>query len=280
MNIAVSSWSFHEALYKGEMRLAEVPFHVYELGYRAVELQDMFLWPKPPNRLLRLLGRKPSAIDLHAYDRKALRGVRLNRFRSGTQLVCWAIDSDLASEAAEHEAQLAYLGAAIQTARYLNAPLIRITSGGEAGDQAAFDRAVNLMRSVLPAAIAAGVKLAIENHGGWSSDPDALLEFVQKCRGVQSQTLTASYLGVCLDFGNFERDPQAAMTKLAPYATHVHAKSRTFDAAGEETTIDYKTSLTVLKSAGYAGPISIEFEGDGDSAEGIRKTRDLIEKYW
>ena len=260
--------------------MSEVPFRVYDLGYRAVELQDLFLWPKPPNRLMRLLGRKPLPIDPHEYDRKALRGVRLNRFRSGTQLVCWAIDSDLSVEAAAREAQLAYLGAAIQTARYLNAPLIRVTSGGEAGDQAAFDRAVSLMRSVLPAAIAAGVKLAIENHGGWSSDPDALLEFVQKCRGVQPNALTASYLGVCLDFGNFERDPQAALAKLAPYAIHVHAKSRAFDAAGEETLIDYRMSLMTLKSVGYAGPISIEFEGDGDPAEGIRKTRDLIEKYW
>ena len=279
MNIAVSSWSFHDALYAGALRLSEVPFRVYDLGYRAVELQDMFLWPKPPNRLLRLLGRKPLPIDPHEYDRKALRSVRLNRFRSGTQLVCWAIDSDLTVETAAREAQLAYLGAAIQTARYLNAPLLRITSGGEARDQAAFDRAVNLMRSVLPAAIAAGVKLAIENHGGWSSDPDALLEFVQKCRGVQANTLTAPYLGVCLDFGNFERDPQAALAKLAPLAIHVHAKSRAFDAAGEEATIDYKLSLAALKSAGYAGTISIEFEGEGDPAAGIRKTRDLIEKY-
>jgi sugar phosphate isomerase/epimerase len=35
-----------------------------------------------------------------------------------------------------------------------------------------------------------------------------------------------------------------------------------------------------LKSAGYDGVVSIEYEGDGDAAMGIHKTRDLIEKYW
>jgi sugar phosphate isomerase/epimerase len=35
----------------------------------------------------------------------------------------------------------------------------------------------------------------------------------------------------------------------------------------------------MLKAAGYAGAISIEYEGDGDPALGIRRTRELIEKY-
>jgi len=54
-------------------------------------------------------------------------------------------------------------------------------------------------------------------------------------------------------------------------------RSRAFDAAGEEISIDYKMSLGVLKSVGYEGAISIGFEGDGDLAEGTHKTRDLIE---
>jgi hydroxypyruvate isomerase len=34
-----------------------------------------------------------------------------------------------------------------------------------------------------------------------------------------------------------------------------------------------------LKSAGYNGVISIEYEGEGDPADGIKRTRELIEKY-
>ncbi len=84
---------------------------------------------------------------------------------------------------------------------------------------------------------------------------------------------------MCLDFGNFEGDRAIGMQTLAPYAIHVHAKSREFNAQGEETQIDYGMCLRVLKSAGYNGVISIEYEGDADAALGIHRTRDLIEKY-
>lgn len=278
MIIAVSSWSFHDELYAGKLHLSDVPFRVYELGYRAVELQDTFLWPKPPNRLARLFGRKAAPIVPGEFDRKTVLRLHLNRHRSGTKLVCWTIDSDLTVEAGEAERkQKEYLASAIQTARFLNAPLIRLTLGGQRGasaedDRAAFDRAVNLMSSILPVAIASGVKLAVENHGGLSADPAALVEFVQRFH--------SPYLGVCLDFGNFDDDPASGLAAMAPHAIHVHAKSRTFDAQGEETTIDYRLCLSTLKAAKYDGAISIEYEGDGDAAAGIHRTRDLIEKYW
>ncbi|HZY43242.1 MAG TPA: sugar phosphate isomerase/epimerase [Anaerolineae bacterium] len=275
MIISVSSWSFHQELYAGTLRLSDVPYHAFDLGYRAVELNDMFLYPRPPNRIARLLGRKAKPFVRKEYDIHALRAVRLNRFRSGTKLVCWTIDSDLTLQTAAREAQLAYLAQAIQAARFLGAPMIRVTLGGETNDRSALDRAVNLMSSVLPVAIAANIKLAVENHGGLSNDPDLLIEFIERCRGGRS-----SALGACLDLGNFERDPLIGIQKIAPYAIHVHAKALAFDDSGEEATIDYKSSLSILKAAGYAGALSIEYEGQGGAAEGIHQTRDLIEKYW
>jgi sugar phosphate isomerase/epimerase len=274
MQLSISSWSFHQELYAGTLRLPDVPYRVFDLGYRAVELNDIFLYPKPPNRLLRLLGRKARPFDPHQYDIRALRSVRLNRFRSGTKLVCWTIDSDLTLPGSARAVQLAYLAHAIQAARFLGAPIIRVTLGGEAHDQSAFDRAVKLMSSVLPVAIAAEVQLAIENHGGLSGDPDTLIEFIERCRGGR-----ASALGVCLDLGNFERDPLIGLQKLAPYAIHVHAKALAFDDTGEEATIDYRSALSILKAAHYVGALSIEYEGDGEAAQGIHRTRDLIEKY-
>ena len=272
MDIAISSWSFHAELYSGKLRLDDVPYRVHDLGYDAVELQDMFLWPKPPNPIARALGRKAREFNRYEYDRKMLMRTRLHRLRSGTRLICWSIDSDLtASEGPDRQKQKGYLAAAIEAADYLSAPLIRITLGGEKNDRAAYDRAVELMSSVLPVAIARNVKFAIENHGGLSADPTALAEFVQHFH--------SPFLGVCLDFGNFEDDRTIGMQTLAPHAIHVHAKSLAFDAQGEETQIDYGMCLSALKAAGYSGVISIEYEGDDDVAEGIKRTRALIEKY-
>jgi sugar phosphate isomerase/epimerase len=275
MLIAVSSWSFHDELYKGKLHLSDVPFRAYDLGYRAVELQDTFLWPRQPGRLGRLLGRKTEPSVPGEYDRKAVLRTHLNRHRSGTKLVCWTIDSDLTvAEPAAQQKQKAYLAAAIQTAHFLNAPILRLTLGGERGDVAGLERAVELLRNVLPVAIASEVKLAIENHGGLSDDPVMLVDLVQRFH--------SPYLGVCVDFGNFEdpKDFSKPLRSLAPHAIHVHAKSRAFDANGEETAIDYRACLSALKAVKYDGAISIEYEGDGDAATGINKTRDLIQKYW
>ncbi len=275
MDIAISSWSFHDELSKGRLRLEDVPYRVHDLGYGAVELQDMFLWPKPPNPIARALGRTAREFNRYEYDRKTILHTRLHRLRSGTRLVCWSIDSDLtASEGPDRQKQKAYLAAAIETADYLGAPLIRLTLGGGKDDRAAYERAVDLMSSVLPVAMARNIKFAVEKHGGLSDDPIVLAEFVQHFH--------APFLGVCLDFGNFEGEPEdlpQSLSSLAPHAIHVHAKARDFNAQGEETQIDYRMCLSALKSVGYRGVISIEYEGAGEAATGIQRTRDLIEKY-
>lgn len=272
MLIAVSSWSFHADLYAGKLHLSDMPFRAYDLGYRAVELQDLFLWPRPPGRLRRLFGRKADPIVPGQYDRKALLRTHLNRHRSGTKLVCWSIDSDLTSE--DVTAQKAYLASAIEAAHFISAPILRLTLGGEKNDRAGYDRATDLVRNVLPVVMAFDLKIAIENHGGLSGDPATLIEFVTQFHSPQ--------VGVCLDFGNFDEPSSAekSIELLAPHAIHVHAKSRAFKDTGEEATIDYRACLSALKAAKYAGAISIEYEGDGDAATGIHKTRALIEKYW
>ncbi len=274
MIIAVSSWSFHADLSSGRLRLADVPYRAHDLGFQAVELQDMFLWPKPPNRLARLLGRRAAEFNRYQYDRRALNAVRLNRLRGGTRLACWSIDTDLTvSEPAARQQQKAYLAAAIEAASFLGAPLIRLTLGGERDDRPGLARAIELLSSVLPVAIARQVKFVIENHGGLSGDAAALVEIVQYFH--------SPYLGVCLDFGNFDDGERSiGLPLLVPHALHVHAKSSSFTPEGEEATIDYGFCCQTLKSAGYEGIISIEYEGEGEATPNILRTRQLIEKYW
>ena len=52
-----------------------------------------------------------------------------------------------------------------------------------------------------------------------------------------------------------------------------------FDENGEETTLDYKRILEIVKSFGYTGYIGVEYEGLRLSeVEGIKATRDLLIK--
>jgi sugar phosphate isomerase/epimerase len=278
MKIAVSAWSFHTPLYAGKLRQTDVPAEVAALGFRQVELLETFLWRKPPGILKRLLrhvppdrGREGVGVD---YSRQTLNELRGARLRAGTQLACWAVDTDLTiADADTRRAQLAHIGTAIEAARFLGAPVLRITTGGKESDSTAVGRAVDALRAVLPAAMVGGVKLAIENHFGLGADTDALVEIVT--------ALKSPHVGVCLDLGNFRQGKaDEGVRLLAPHTIHVHAKSYSFGPDGEETKVNYRTALQTLRAAGYDGMLSIEFEGDGNPADGIRKTRALIEKYW
>ena len=285
MKIAVSAWSFHTPLYAGKLRQTDVPAEVAALGFRHVELLEMFLWRKPPGILQRALRRSPFSLREAGrragdegqptvdYSRDTLNELRGARLRAGTQLVCWAVDTDLTiTDADTRRAQLAHIATAIEAARFLGAPLLRITTGGKEGD-AAVGQVVDALRVLLPSAMAGGVKLAIENHFGLSADPHALAEIVA--------ALNSPHVGVCLDLGNFrEGESDEGIRLLAPHAIHVHAKSYAFGPDSEETKINYRAAMQALRAVGYDGVLSIEFEGDGSPADGIRKTKALIERYW
>ncbi len=280
MRIAVSSWSFHRLLYAGTLRLADIPLAALDLGIRHIELNDLFLTPAPPGRIARLFGAMPAPATGPDYGRKTLMRLRQNRLRSGARLVCWTIETDLTAATPEaQQAQRAYLGTAIEAARFLGAPVLRLTLGGDGGDRAGLGRAIDLLRSATPVAMASGIRLAIENHGGLRSERGSLEEVIavfQSSRHSNTQPI-----GVCLDLGHFAPgDHAAGMARLAPLAIHVHAPARTFDERGEETSLDYSTSIAALRSAGYDEAISIEYAGDDDPRDGILKTKALIEKHW
>ena len=86
--------------------------------------------------------------------------------------------------------------------------------------------------------------------------------------------------GTLPDFGNFRIGPARSTTatracsELMPFAKGVSAKSHVFDAAGNETQIDYRKMMKIVLDAGYHGYVGIEWEGDTPSEiEGTRLTK-------
>lgn len=160
----------------------------------------------------------------------------------------------------------------LQAAAALQAPLIRLHLSGEREDEL-FERAAQFLQRLLPEARRRRVRLTIENREGVGRRPELLANLVR--------ATDPRWVGACYDFGHGapERLYDAARI-LAPYAFHVHAKSRAFDPRGEETSIEYGRALSILRFASYVGALSIEYLGEDDPIEGIRKTRDLIRRHW
>jgi sugar phosphate isomerase/epimerase len=123
-----------------------------------------------------------------------------------------------------------------------------------------------------------GVSVMIENHGGISGDPDAVVQII-KASGGRVRTAP--------DFGNFKPAIRFdGLAKLMPYAIAVHAKLFEFDPAGEEMRFDLPRCMQIVKDAGWTGPLSIEFEGPvgepgklADEWEGIAKSKAALAKY-
>jgi L-ribulose-5-phosphate 3-epimerase len=123
------------------------------------------------------------------------------------------------------------------------------------------------------------IAIICENHGGPSSNPDALLALI---KAVNKPTF-----GTLPDFGNFPTDRRGgkytidvyeAIARMMPSAKGVSAKSYDFDAAGNETKLDYARIMKIVTDAGYHGFVGIEYEGNRlGEPEGIRATKKLLE---
>jgi L-ribulose-5-phosphate 3-epimerase len=122
-----------------------------------------------------------------------------------------------------------------------------------------------------------GISIICENHGGPSSNPDALIA-VMKAVGKPA-------FGTLPDFGNFPHqgdkytiDVYDAIARMMPYAKGVSAKSYDFNDSGKETKLDFARIMKIVTDAGYHGFVGIEYEGSRLSEpEGIRATKKLLE---
>jgi len=114
--------------------------------------------------------------------------------------------------------------------------------------------------------------IVVENHGGFSSNGKWLAELMR--------LVDRSNCGSLPDFQNFkDYDPYQGVKDLMPSAKFVCAKSKGFDAKGDEVNVDYYRLLKIVLKSGFKGYIGIEFEGHGmDPIAGILATKKLIEK--
>jgi sugar phosphate isomerase/epimerase len=140
-------------------------------------------------------------------------------------------------------------------------------------------------RKVTEYAATLGIKTCSENHGIIAQDS-------YRVEKLFSAVAHENY-GLLVDMGNFacvDEDSAVAVSRLAPYAFHVHAKDWFFHDFDEnfesgyltrgcrrlvgcsvgEGDVPVKRCLAILSKAGYEGYVSIEYEGPNDCIEGIK----------
>jgi len=254
--ISLAEWSLHKALQSKQMdnldfaRVAKRGF-----GIEAIEYVNVFFMDKA---------------------RDAAYLAELNRRASGEGVYQHLIMCD--SEGALGDPDAAKRAQAVtnhvkwvEAAKDLGCATIRVNAQSTGTPEEQQKLAADGLRRLCEAADPYGINVIVENHGGISSHGDWLA-------GVM-RLVNHPRIGTLPDFGNFyEYDRYQGTADMMPFAKAVSAKSHDFDAAGNETTKDYRRLMKIVLDAGFHGWVGIEYEGDRLSErDGVRATLRLLE---
>jgi sugar phosphate isomerase/epimerase len=255
--ISLAEWSFHKALQAKQLdNLDFANLAKREFGIEAIEYVNVFFKDK---------------------SRDAGYLAELNRRAAGEGVYqhLIMIDSEGAlgdPDPAKRTEAIANHLRWVEAAKTLGCATIRVNAQSTGTPEEQQKLAADGLRRLCEAADPFGINVIVENHGGLSSHGDWLV-------GVM-RLVNHPRVGTLPDFGNFyEYDRYRGVTEMMPFAKAVSAKSHDFDAAGNETTKDYRRLLKIVLDAGFHGWIGVEYEGDRMSEpEGVRATLRLLEK--
>lgn len=135
------------------------------------------------------------------------------------------------------------------------------------------------------AADAAGVVVALEIHGDIMASSDVTIPLIEK---IGRDSIKVNYDTANVEYYSGEKAVDD-LPKITSHLAHFHIKETTggkgnwnFPALGDGT-VDFARVLEILDAAGYAGPISVEIEFEGEPwppleevTEAMRRSREHL----
>lgn len=270
MKFSVSSYSFSQLLKSGELTHFGCVAKAAELGFDAIEFTD-------------LTG------DTQEERSAEASALRAEADRLGIAICAYTVGADLFRESPEErEAEIERLCRQVDVAVLLGAPILRhdvcwrLTGQGNGRS---FDRMLPQLaestRRVAEYAASRGVRTCSENHGMLAQDSDRMERLFN--------AVAHENYGLLVDMGNFlcvDESPVTAVSRVAPYAIHAHAKDFLPCTDGGIVTrganhirgtvigegiVPVRQCLAILRKAGYDGYVTVEYEGTEPCIEGIRR---------
>lgn len=263
--ISLAEWSFHKALFAGEMTNLDFPRVTRELGMEGVEYVNQFFKDK-------------------AKDQKYLTELKKITKDEGVRNVLIMCDGEGMvghPEKAEREKTVENHKRWVDAAAFLGCHSIRVNAGSRGSYEEQQKLAADGLHMLCEYGDTQKINIIVENHGGFSSNGEWL-------SGVMKM-VDHKRVGTLPDFGNFIIDRQTGesydrykgVELLMPYAKGVSAKSNVFNKEGNEANMDYFRLMKIVDDAGYKGFVGVEFEGSELSEkEGVIATRKLLEKVF
>jgi len=246
MRLSCCAYSYRDALKAGTLSMEEFVRTAREMGCDGVELTSYYF---------------PST------DRAYLNSLKRHVHREGLSVSGTAIGTDFAQpDAGKRQEHVRLTREWIENSVVLGAPTLRVFAGPvrEGSPEAdAFRWVVECLQEAATHAAEAGITLALENHGGVTSNADQALRLV---KAVDSE-----WLGLNLDFGNFSGEIYAQFAQCAPHAVATHAKVYYAVDPGtkRQAAVDYAKVREIMDASGYRGYLAIEYEEADDPATAV-----------
>lgn len=282
MKLGLSSYSLYQALSKGTMNIADVIDFTADHGGEHIEIV-----PLGYN-----LTEQPELIDL-IVSKAAERGLAISNYAIGANFLT---DSD-----EEFTQEIARVKKEVDIASQLGAKFMRhdVASSPDvsiAHFNANLERLAAACREIAAYAAQYGITTSVENHGYFIQQSDRVQALIHAVNMPNFKTT--------LDIGNFlcaDEQPLAGVKNNLPYASIVHIKDFYVRPAGQHpgdgfftTTagnylrgaiagqgdIPLRDIIQVIKSSGYDGYVSLEFEGLEDCTFGARVGLSNVRRLW
>jgi sugar phosphate isomerase/epimerase len=284
VKLGLSSYSLYQAIRDGRMTVVDAVRWAAEQGFEHFEVV-------------------PAGFDLR--DNPDLTcEIRRTAERCGIALSSYTVGNNfIADSEEEFEARIAELKKHVDIGARLGVKLMRHDVAWLPAPEATIHRferelprLVEGCRRVADYAARYGIVTSVENHGFFVQAADRVQRLVRLADRPNFRTT--------LDVGNFicvDEDPVASVKKNLPYASMIHVKDFYVRPAWMEMgegwfrsaagkwlcgaitgygDLDLRSILKDIKASGYAGFISIEFEGLEDCLEASRLSRDQFLRLW
>lgn len=261
--ISLAQWSLNRMFFDRQLDALDFPAYARsEFGIAAVEYVNQFFMDKAEDSAW-LAQLKQRCTD------NGVQSVLLMCDREGN-----LGDPDAAARTQAVENHYKWANAA----QFLGCHSIRVNAQSSGSWDEQLQLAADGLRRLSEYAATLGLNVIVENHGGLSSNGKWLSAVMRQVDLPNCGTLP--------DFGNFRVTPEErydnylGVQELMPYAKGVSAKSYGFDAAGNESSMDYRRLLTIVLDAGYRGYIGVEWEGrePASQPQGVKLTKALLER--
>lgn len=258
--VSLAEWSFHRAIRSGAMDHLDLPRVARrDFDLRAVEYVNTFFKDKAGDRAyLREMNRR--ADDAGVYQ----------------HLIMIDAEGSLGDpDLSKRDLAVSNHKRWMDAAKELGCATIRVNAESEGTPEQQMERVAEGWHRLCEYGDDVDINVIVENHEGISCNAAWLAALTRKVNHRRCGTLP--------DFGNFDLgngkryDAYRGVAELMPYAKAVSVKSHDFDAAGNETTKDYRRLMTIVRAAGYRGWLGVEYEGDRlGEKEGVAATLRLL----